>query len=143
MTAAEYRAEHRLPATTALMATGVRAALSQARTAAMAEDPKLIDRMRAAALPQEELSRRSADGRADTNDLPAVRAARAVGARRTLPAAQQARRAAMEVRAQAAGFESMAAAIDATRHLSSRTAATQLGIGASTVKRWRRHSEHE
>ncbi|GAA1553566.1 MucR family transcriptional regulator [Streptomyces globosus] len=140
MTAAEYRAEHRLPATTALMATGVRVALSQARTAAMADDPELLGRMQAAALPRQELARRSAESRVGTDALPAVRAARAAGARRTLPAAQQARRAALEARAQAAGFASMAAAIEATRHLPSRAAATQLGIGASTVKRWRRRA---
>ncbi|MGY3676681.1 hypothetical protein ACVWXU_000304 [Streptomyces sp. TE33382] len=46
-TAAEYRAEHQLPAGAALMAGEVRAALSRARTAAMADDPDLVDRMRA------------------------------------------------------------------------------------------------
>ncbi|MEU0596227.1 MucR family transcriptional regulator [Streptomyces ardesiacus] len=143
MTAAEYRAEHRLPASIALMATDVRAALSQARTSAMADDPGLVGRMRAASLPQQELCRRSADVRTATNDLPAVRAARAAGARRSLPAAQQARRNALDAKAVAAGFTSMAAAIDATRHLPSRTAATRIGIGASTVKRWRRRSERD
>ncbi len=137
LTAAEYRAEHHIPATTALMATDVRAALSQARTSAMTDDPDLINRMRSGALPQQELARRSAEGRAGTDDLPAVRAARAAGARRTLPAAQQARRDALEARARTAGFESMAAAIEATRHLSSRAAAMRIGVGASTVKRWR------
>ncbi|MCO8308788.1 MucR family transcriptional regulator [Streptomyces sp. RKCA744] len=141
MTAAEYRAEHRLPATTALMATDVRGALSQARTSAMADDPDLVGRMRAASLPQQELSRRSADARAGTNDLPAVRAARAAGARRSLPAAQQARRNALDAKAVAAGFTSMSAAIDATRHLPSRAAAKRIGVGASTVKRWRHRPE--
>lgn len=137
VTAVEYRAEHRLPATTALMATDVRAALSQARTAAMTDDPDLIDRMRAAALPQQELVRRSAEARAGTDDLPAVRAARAAGARRTLPAAQQARRNLLEAKAQAAGYGSMAEAVEATRHLPSRAAAARVGVGASTINRWR------
>lgn len=137
VTAAEYRAEHRLPATTALMATDVRAALAESTASAMAEDPEFIARMRAAALPLQELARRSTEGRAGTDDLPAVRAARAAGARRSLPAARQARRAAVEAMAHAAGFESMAAAIDATRHLSSRAAAIRIGIAASTVNRWR------
>lgn len=141
MTAAEYRAEHRLPATTALMATDVRAALSRARTSAMAEDPGLIDRMRSAAPPQQELSRRSAESRAGTDDLPTVRAARAAAGRQTLPAAQRARRVALEAQARAAGYASVAAAIEATRHLSSRAAAARIGISASTVKRWRRRSE--
>ncbi|MFI5831107.1 MucR family transcriptional regulator [Streptomyces sp. NPDC051578] len=140
MTAVEYRAEHGLPATTTLMATDARAALSQARTAAMADDPDLVGRMRAAALPQQELSRRSAEARAGTNDLPTVRAARAAGARRTLPAARQARSAALEAAVQAAGFESMAAAIDSTRHLSNRAAAARIGVGPSTVKRWRQRA---
>lgn len=138
MTAADYRAEHRLPASAALMATDVRTALSSARTSAMADDPELIARMRAAALPLQELARRSADARAGTNDLPAVRAARRSGALRTLPAAQRARREALEERARAAGFTSMATAIEATRNLPSRAAAARLGIGSSTVRRWRR-----
>ena len=142
MTAAEYRAEHRLPATTALMATDVRSALSRARTSAMADDTELVDRMRSAALPRQELARRSAEGRAGTDDLPTVRAARAAAARQTLPAAQRARREALEAQARAAGYASVAAAIEATRHLSSRAAATRIGIGASTVKRWRRRWEH-
>lgn len=137
-TAAEYRAEHRLPATTALMATDVRAALSQARTSAMADDPDLVDRMRSAALPPRELARRSAETRAGTDSLPTVRAARAAGARQALPAAQQARREALEAQARAAGYASMAAAIEATRHLPSRAAAAHIGIGATTVNRWRR-----
>ncbi|MFE3657295.1 MucR family transcriptional regulator [Streptomyces sp. NPDC059165] len=137
MTAAEYRAEHRLPASSALMATGTREALSQARTAAMAGNPELVGRMRAGALPADELLRRSAEARAGTDGLPAVRAARAAGARRALPAAQRARRDALDAKARAAGFESMAAAVEATRDLSSRAAAGRIGIGASTVKRWR------
>lgn len=43
----------------------------------------------------------------------------------------------MEAKAQEAGYESMDAAIEATRHMPSRTAAARLGIGASTVKRRR------
>ncbi|MBW1600915.1 MucR family transcriptional regulator [Streptomyces sp. JJ66] len=138
VTAAEYRAEHRLPATTALMASGMRAAMSETRLTAMADDPELVARMSSAALPRQELSRRSAEGRAGTDDLPLVRAARADGARRNLPAAQKARRDALEAKVREAGFESMADAIHATRHLTSRAAAARMGVGTSTVKRWRR-----
>jgi hypothetical protein len=141
MTAAEYRAEHRLPATTALMAIGTRTALSQARISAMTDDPDLVARMRSATPPLQELVRRSEEGRTGTDGLPAVRAARAAAARTTLPAAQQARRDALEAQAQAAGYASVAAAIEATQHLSSRAAAAQIGIGASTVNRWRRRSQ--
>ncbi|MGZ3103579.1 MucR family transcriptional regulator [Streptomyces sp. H62] len=146
MTAAQYRAEYRLPATAALMAADVRTALSQARTSAMADDPDLVARMRAATPPLPELSRRSAETRAgtDDDDLPAVRAACASSAARTtLPAARQARQAALEAQAQAAGYASVAAAIAATQHLSSRAAAVRIGIGASTVKRWRHRLQHD
>ncbi|MGA5823553.1 MucR family transcriptional regulator [Kitasatospora sp. NPDC094028] len=137
MSAAEYRAEHALPASAALMATDVRRSLSATRTKAMAADPDLIEPMRAAALPAGELARRSAQARAGTDGLPAVRAARRNAALRTLPAARQARRSALEATARAAGFASMADAIDATRDMPSRAAAARIGVGASTVKRWR------
>ncbi|WP_197370976.1 MucR family transcriptional regulator, partial [Streptomyces clavuligerus] len=84
-TAAEYRAEHRLAATTALMATDVRTALSRARTSAMADDPSLVTRMRSATPPLKELTRRATEARSGTDGLPAVRAARAAAARQTLP----------------------------------------------------------
>lgn len=84
MTAAEYRAEHRLPASVALMAAETRSALAAARQAAIGEDPELVTRMRAAALPNGELCRRSAEARAGTDDLPAVRAARRASGLRAL-----------------------------------------------------------
>ncbi|GHG15253.1 MucR family transcriptional regulator [Streptomyces filamentosus] len=138
MTAAEYRAEHRLPATTALMADDVRASLSRTRTAAMADDPDLVGRMRTAALPQEELLRRSAKARAGTDNLPTIQAARAAGAHRTLPAAQQARQDALEAKAHASGFTSMQDAINRTRSMTNKAAAERIGVGITTVKRWRR-----
>ncbi|WP_373428725.1 MucR family transcriptional regulator [Streptomyces rishiriensis] len=124
MTAADYRVEHRLPATTVLMAAGVRVALSRACTAAMTEDPDLIGRIRSATPPPQDLARLSAHARAGTDDLPTVQAGCVAAARRTLPAAHQARRDVLEAKARAAGFASMAAVIDATRHLPSRAAAT-------------------
>lgn len=51
MSAADYRAEHALPATTALMATDVRRSLSATRTEAMAANPDLIEPMRASTPP--------------------------------------------------------------------------------------------
>lgn len=137
ITAAEYRAEHRLPATTALMADETRSALSASRIDLMGQDPEALAPMRRAALPPEELARRSAEGRSATDGLPTVRAARAAGARRTLPAANEARRTAMEARARAAGFSSMLDAIGATRGMTVRSAAERIGVGVTTVKRWR------
>ncbi|MFD4397189.1 MucR family transcriptional regulator [Kitasatospora sp. NPDC058478] len=139
MSAAEYRAENALPASTALMATDVRSSLSQARRDAMAADPDLLDPMLTATPPLVELARRSAAARAGTDNLPAVRAARRAGALRTLSAARQARKNALEAVAVAAGFASMLAAVEATRDLPSRAAAKRIGVSASTVKRWRRH----
>ncbi|MFE4397918.1 MULTISPECIES: MucR family transcriptional regulator [Streptomycetaceae] len=138
--AAGYRAGHALPAGAALMATDVRRTLSATRIEAMAADPDLLAPMRAAAPAPDVLARRSAAARAGTDGLPAVRAARRAAALRTLPAARQARRNTLEATARTAGFASMADAIAATRDLSSRAAAERIGVGASTVKRWRRPS---
>ncbi|MER7847421.1 MucR family transcriptional regulator [Kitasatospora sp. NPDC096077] len=137
MSATAYRAEYALPAGTVLMATDVRRSLSRTRREAMAADPDLLDPMRAATPPLDVLARRSAAARAGTNGLPAVRAARRSAALRTVQAAQQARRDALEATARAAGFASMTEAIEATRDLPSRAAAARIGVGASTVKRWR------
>ncbi|MFF2123503.1 MucR family transcriptional regulator [Kitasatospora sp. NPDC058184] len=140
MSAAQYRAQHALPAGATLMATDVRSTLSATRIEAMATDPDLLAPMRAAAPAPDVLARRSAAARAGTDGLPAVRAARRAAALRTLPAAQQARRNTLEATARAAGFASMADAIAATRDLPSRAAAERIGVGASTVKRWRQRS---
>lgn len=140
ITAVEYRAEHRLPATLALMAPDVRGALSEARLAAMDDDPEIIERMRAATPPNAVLVRWSIEGRTATAGFPAVRAARAAVARKTLPRAQQARRDAVEQRAHAAGYPSMADAIEATRSMSQRGAAARIGVAAGTVSRWRRRT---
>ncbi|MEV7599849.1 MucR family transcriptional regulator [Kitasatospora sp. NPDC089797] len=140
ITAADYRAEHQLPAGTALMATATRNALSAGRLKAMVDDPELVGRMRASTPPLSELARRSAEARAGTDGLNAVRAARRSGALRTLPSAQQARREALDATARAAGFASMEEAIRATSNLPSRAAAARIGVGASTVKRWRRRN---
>jgi hypothetical protein len=119
------------------MATSTRGDLSRIRTQAMADDPALIERMQASALPADELARRSAEARAGTNNLPAVRAARRAGGLRTITEAQRARRAALEATVRAAGYPDVTTAIAATRMMPSRAAAARLGIGASTVKRWR------
>lgn len=137
MSAADYRAEHNLPATAALMATSTRQMLSEARRQAMQEDPDLVGRMRAATPPPEELARRSAAARAGTDDLPRVRAARRRGAQSTQPRTVQSRREQMDAVARAAGYSSMEDAIEVTRDLPSRQAAARIGVGASTVKRWR------
>jgi hypothetical protein len=132
ISAAQYRAEHGLSASAALMARAVRATLSARPQAAMDERPELVENMEAAAPSPDTLARRSAQARARTDSLPAVRAARRAGALRALPAARQARRNALEARAVAAGFTSLADAMAATRSLTVAAAAS-----TSTVKRWR------
>jgi hypothetical protein len=138
ISAADYRAEHGLPAGAILMATATRQALSDARQQAMQEDADLVGRMRAATPSSEELARRSAEARAGTDGLAQVRAARRRGAQTTQPFTVQARRDLMDATARAAGYTSMRDAIEETRALPSREAATRIGVGASTVKRWRR-----
>ncbi len=138
ISATDYRAEHGLPASTALMATTTRQALSEARQQAMQDDPDLVGRMRAATPPAEELARRSAEVRGSTDGLTQVRAARRRAGQATQPLATQARRDRVDMIAHAAGYPSMRDAIEATIDLPSRAAAARIGVAPSTVKRWRK-----
>jgi predicted transcriptional regulator len=141
VTAADYRTAHGLPATAALMATETRAALSATRKAAMAEDPELVGRMRAAALPAAELSRRSASKRATTSRLPLVRQARRRGWDVSVQKSAASRADSREELAKTAGFASWHEAIEATRAMPSRQAAELLDVGKTMVLRWRRRNE--
>ncbi|MFD4406705.1 helix-turn-helix domain-containing protein [Nocardia sp. NPDC058499] len=88
-------------------------------------------------LPFDDLARRSAPARAATDALPAVRAARRRGAQTSQPAAVAARRAQMLARVQAAGFTSIPDAVRRTAHLTRNAAAERIGVGRTTVTRWR------
>lgn len=138
MSAADYRTAYQLPASAALMATQTRETLSVARREAMKDDPELVGRMREAALDQAELTRRSAEGRARTDGLPAVVRARRRGRDKTRDMSAAVRGEAREEAATKAGFESWQEAIEATRGLSAVEAARRLGVGKTTVLRWRR-----
>lgn len=136
VSAADYRAEHRLPAGYRLMAASMRDELSEQRRQAMADDPSIVAGMIPGA--HGDMAARSAEARAGTDGLPAVREARRRGTPIANAAAVAAKRARLDGIARAAGFESMTDAIEQTRDLSSRAAAARIGVGASTVKRWRR-----
>ncbi|MFE7237157.1 MucR family transcriptional regulator [Streptomyces sp. NPDC057580] len=138
VSAADYRAQHGLPATAALMAPATREALSAARRKAMETDPDLVGRMRAAGLDPAELARRSSEARARTDRLPQVRNARRRGWDKSVAQSAAARREGREEAARRAGFVSWEEAIEATRGLPSQEAAERLGMGRTTVKRWRR-----
>ncbi len=137
ITADAYREQHQLPASAALMATGTRNALSATRLEAIRESPDLLDRMTSATPSLEELARRSAEARAGTDHLPAVRAARRRGWDVSVRKSAQVREEHREQAARSAGYASWAEAISKTRHLSGRQAASLLSVGQATVQRWR------
>ncbi|MFE3059110.1 MucR family transcriptional regulator [Nocardia sp. NPDC059239] len=137
LTATQYRTEHGLPASATLMAHASRETLSEARHAEMAADPDRLAPMRAATPPLDELARRSASVRAATDNLPAVQHARRLSAQANNPAAQAARRAAMLARVQEAGYASIEDAVHRTAHLSRNAAAEKIGVGRTTITRWR------
>lgn len=138
ITAADYRAEHRLPSSTALMASGTRGVLSQTRRTQMETDPSLVQRMRDATPDIRDVAARSAVARAGTDDLPAVRDARAAGARRTVSLARAGLSARMDARARAAGYADADDAISRTAHMTVAAAAQHLGYGMTTIKRRRK-----
>lgn len=138
VSAVEYRAEHRLPAGYPLMAASMRAELSEQRREAMEADPSLIAGLHTTPDQQRERLMLAAAGRTATDGLPMVREARRRGAPIANAAAVASKRARLDGIARAAGFESMDDAIERTWRLSSREAAERIGVGATTVKRWRR-----
>lgn len=137
ITAREYRAMHHLPATSTLMATDTRAVLSAARIQLITDDPAVLENMRAATPGVDHLGRLAAEGRSATDELPVVRAARAAAAAQARVHSSIRAAARRDELAQAAGYRDFRAAIEATRSLSARRAAELLGVGATTVKRWR------
>jgi CheY-like chemotaxis protein len=136
--AVDYRAEHLLPASTTLVATGTRTALSQTRKALIGERPELLERLRANLPPHEVTLQMAAEARAGTDGLALVRQARADAARRTQPATAAAARERTDAVSRAAGYASMDDAIRATASLSRRDAAAKIGISTTTVSRRRK-----
>lgn len=135
VTAAEYRAEHRLPASYPLMAPSMRAEQSTQRKAAMEVDPSIA----ACLIPGVHSSNlaRSAESRAATDSLPRVRDARRRGVSAANAASVAARAAESDRRARLAGYESVADAALQTADLPERAAAERIGIARSTLRRWR------
>jgi hypothetical protein len=136
--AADYRAAHQLPASATLMATSTRKALSAARQEAMKDDPELVARMRAATPPVKDIARRSAAARARTDGLEAVKASRRRGWDQAIAKSVAARREHLDQAARAAGFSSWRQALEDLQDRSSREVAERLGVGKTTVRRWRR-----
>lgn len=137
-TAAEYRAEHRLPATAALMAGSMREALHDIGVVRAETDP----RVRAALVQDAETQRARAElsalARAATDGNPLVVAAR----RRALDRDARPRRVeawaeARYAAARRAGYPDWRAAIEATRYMARQQAADRLGVGRTTITRWR------
>ena len=116
------------------MGDQTRSRLVETTRAAMDADPGWTQRMRAAMPPLEVIAQASAEARAVTDSLPQVRAARAAGAREAQPKASAARRQAVLERA---GFSTMSEAVEAVAGLSVPAAAVRLGVGRTTVRRWR------
>lgn len=110
LAAADYLAEHGLPADAPLITDSLRRFLAERRAVTDA-DPVKAER---------------------------GRLARSLAGRRTVPAAHQALRDASLAKVRAAGFGSVADAVAGTRSLTISAAARRLAVSESTVKRWRR-----
>jgi len=139
LTAAEYRERHRLPATGALQADGLRQAGSERQRAILADDPAALDHLRPWQDPSHLDAIRSAavETHHETRGRPLVRAHRAPGQRAGVQAMLDSRQAKLDATAVAAGYESLEDAVRRTADLSAREAAARVGVGESTVRRWR------
>lgn len=133
MTSAEYREAHRLPRSAALAADSTRA-LGWERM--QAEDTSHLDVYRTRERLAEMLPA-SVEAIRETRDYPIVREHRLPGRQHAVTVMAERRAAALEARVVARGYASLADGIEQTRDLSSRAAGAALGIGATSVLRWR------
>lgn len=133
MTAAEYRDTHQLPRTAALAADSTR---TLGRERMLAEDTSHLDAYRTRDRLAELLPAGIASAR-QTRDYEVVREHRLPGQRRAAQVMQARRAEALEARALARGYRSVADGIEQTREMPTRAAAAALGISATSVLRWR------
>lgn len=127
--AREYRARHQLPATAALTSDNTRASLRDQRLQALAQDPTLLDHLRAWPTPR--------GPRTVPGQVPVVREHRRGTDHLRVAASARVRARRREERAQAAGYDTWATAVEATRELTRDLAAAQLGCGTTTITQWR------
>lgn len=146
MSAVEYRERHHLPATGALAADGTRQALSEHQRAALATDPDALNHLQTWQTPEHLAVMRDAaiDSHRTTMTYELVRDHRRPGQRRAVQVMNESRRSRLDEIARGTGFTSIEAAIEETAELPARQAGLRIGIGASTVRRWRkrRHDQH-
>lgn len=139
LTADEYRERHRLPATAALEADGVRQAGSDRQRALLAADPAALAHLDPYRSSEhlDQLRETAIDALRETRDHDLVRAHRAPGQRYAVQVMAARRRERLDDIARRAGYPSLAEAIADTVDMSAPAAAARIGIGASTVRRHR------
>lgn len=133
LTAAQYREAHRLPATGALAADVVRA---MGRERMLAEGTSHLDPYRTGEH-LKAMTERSVEPNRETREYETVREHRLPGQRYAVKVMGQRRRESLDARVRAAGFEGVEDAIRRTAGLPAREAAGRIGIGVTTVRRWR------
>lgn len=139
VTAAEYRQRHHLPATGALSADGMREDTSNRQRARLAGDPAAFDHLR----PYQDGNRldqireTAIEAHRGTMSTDLVRTHRLAGQRYAVQVMAASRRERLDEIARRAGFGSMDAAVRETADLALKSAARRIGVGPSTVARWR------
>ena len=135
MTGDEYREAHRLPATGALAADGVRAAIGDRMRQVIADDPHALDHLNVS---REFLDAiRSPERVSETRAYESVRVRQLRGQRYAVQVMAGRRRAIQDEALRRRGYDGLDGAIRATAHLSVREAAAATGLGQTTIRRWR------
>lgn len=139
VSARDYRVEHKLPATGALMADGVREANSRRQRERLDAEPTALDHLRPYHCSEwtTAIAREAAETIRETSGYETVRARHAPGRRAGVEAMAAARARQLAAKVVARGFESVGEAIEATRSLPVREASARTGLSATTVRRWR------
>lgn len=143
VTAAEYRVEHHLPATASMHADSTRYRMQERQRALLADDPTALDHLKPYQTREHtsELGRRAADRVRASHDIPLAREHRLPGQRRAVSAMVEARLAKLTVAVREHGYDSVDAAVDATRDMPAKAAARATGLSPQTITRRRAAQE--
>lgn len=138
-TAAEYRAEHNLPATGATVADITRVRTRETVRASLAADPTMLDHLKPYQTSDRarELGKRAADSVRASQQIPLAQEHRLPGRQYAVARMVEQRLKKLDEAARAHGYADADDAVAATSHLSAKAAARVTGLSAQTITRRR------
>ena len=139
VTAAEYRAEHHLPATGSMVADVTRHAAQERKLRELADDPTALDHLKPyhSAEWMAGMTARNREAVRASHGIPLATEHRAPGRAHAVRQMVAARLAKLDASARDHGYTDAADAVARTKHLSAKAAARATGLSPQTIRRRR------